>query len=338
MQQLRRLGAFVGSHMPFIVPVCVACGVLVPQVFIPFKAAVPYLFALITFQGSLNTTIRQVAHTFRHPRELLAILICSIAVMPALAFAASWFMFGDAEIVAGAVIEYSIPVAVVSFMWIDMFHGNASLGLAAILTSTVLSPFTIPLTLHVLMGATVAVDSASMMVDMLFMIALPAIAGVALNELTGGWGHEGLSPNLSPVCRILTVFVITCNSTGISPYVLSMDAVVLKVALFIFVFASMGFVLGIVVARLLHAPTPDMLSMCFCTGMRNISSGAVIATQFFPGAAIIPVMMGTLFQQMLAAVCGQVLQRLLGEERERGHRRVLTARALQRKSSRGEDS
>ena len=98
--------------------------------------------------------------------------------MPALARLAAGIIFSDPGIITGIVVEYSIPIAVMSFMWIDMYRGNASLGLAAILISTVLAPVTLPLALRVLMGASVTVDPWSMVGDLVFMIALPAIAGL----------------------------------------------------------------------------------------------------------------------------------------------------------------
>lgn len=332
MEQVKRLGNFVGAHMPVFMPICIALGILLSDQVTPYKGIVPYLFTIITFQGSLNTTLRQVAHTFRHPAKLLAILVTTTVVMPILARVCGGLVFSDPEIVTGIVIEYTIPVAVVSFMWIDMYRGNASLGLAAILVSTVLAPFSIPLVLHLLMGASVHVDSASMMQDLVFMIAIPAIIGVALNEFSHGWGHEKLSPNLGPVCRLLTLIIVTCNATGLAEYVLNFDIVVLQVALFILVFALAGFLLGIGVARLMGASTPEMLSITFCVGLRNISSGAVIAAQFFPGAAIIPVMMGTLFQQIIAAFCGSAIERLTADDRAAHEKRLAGAKkALEEK-------
>lgn len=330
MRGILKIGDFIGGHMPIVAPLCVTAGVLFPQVFGRVSWTVPYLFALITFQGSLNVTLRQIGAAFRHPRELACILATTIVVMPALARVLAGLVFSNAEIICGIVIEYSIPVAVVSFMWIDIFHGNASLGLAAVIVSTVLAPFTIPVTLQLLMGVAVTIDAGSMMRDLAFMVALPAVAGVAVNELTAGWGHEHLSGTLSPFCRMLLLVVITCNATGMSSYVLSLDPIVLESAAFILLFASLGFVLGIVIARLLDAPLPDLFSITFCTGLRNISSGSVIATEFFPGAVIIPVMMGTLFQQILAAVAGSVLRRMVGEEQDRQRRRLRFTRLLMR--------
>ena len=338
LAHIRSVGSFIGAHMPVIVPISVVLGISLPQVFGPCKAIVPLLFAVITFQGSLNTSVHQIIATLRHPHELIVILISSIVVMPVLAHLFGSLVFSDDQIVTGIVIEYSIPVAVVSFMWIDMYHGNASLGLAAILLSTVLSPITLPLAVKLLMGATVEIDAWSMVSDLAFMVAVPAMLGVALNEFTGGWGHVHLSPNLGAITKMLTVFVITCNSTGLSTYVRSLDPIVLESALFIVFFASFGFLLGFVAARVLHVPVPDLLTMVFCIGMRNISSGAVIATQFFPGSAIIPVMMGTLFQQVLAATSGAIVQHLTGDERERQRKRVRRAASLRSRKSSNADA
>lgn len=330
MDHFKAAGNFIGSHMAFISPICVAAGIFFPQVFKPLAWMVPYLFAFITFQGSLNTTVKQLLRTFKHPGQLLSILVVTIVVMPVLARVIGGLVFSDQEIVTGIVIEYSIPIAVVSFMWVDIFHGNASLGLAAVLVSTILAPFTIPLTLQLLMGASVQVDTVSMMSDLLFMVAIPAAAGAAVNELSGGWGHAKLSPTISPICRFLILIVITCNATGLSTYVLSLDAIVVQCMIFILLFATGGFLLGVLLARLQHASLPDFYTTTFCVGLRNISSGSVIATEFFPGAAIIPVMMGTLFQQILAAIVGSILKHLMGEEHERQRQRLAFAWLRQR--------
>ena len=80
--------------------------------------------------------------------------------MPVLAFALASLLFaGNVNIITGILLEYSVPIGIVSFMWVGMFSGNTALGLSAILVSTVLAPFSIPLTLKLLMGATIHMDA-----------------------------------------------------------------------------------------------------------------------------------------------------------------------------------
>lgn len=331
MNAWTRLGKAIGSHMPFIVPCCVAAGVLLPQVFGPVKTAVPALFAIMTFQGALNNTLHQLVEVFRRPGQLLAILGVTLVFMPCLAYLIAMALFGsNINLVTGIVLEYSVPIGVVSFMWVGMFNGNGSLALAAILVSTVLAPFSIPLTLQVLLGHSVEIDAASMVLDMVIMIALPALGGMLVNEVTRGWGHERLSPAINPACRIMLILIITANSTAMSDYVLHMTWQRLGVAVFILVFATSGYLWGIIAARLLHQPYANVVTMCFDCGLRNISSGAVIAAQYFPGEVVFPVMCGTMFQQILASLFGSAMQRLTASEREKQRQQVARGRMIQK--------
>ena len=320
METWTRMGKALASHMHLIVPGCVAAGVLFPQIFGPITVAVPTLFAIMTFQGALNNTLQQLGQQFRHPRRLLVILGVTLVFMPCLACALAFILFnGNANLITGVVLEYSVPIGVVSFMWVGIFSGNGSLALAAILTSTVLAPFSIPLTLQLLLGHVVHIDAANMMIEMIFMIALPALAGMVLNNVTDGWGHQKLSPALNPACRIMLILIITANSTRMSDYVLHMTWTRAGVALFILLFASTGFLWGILAAKLLHLPHADLVTMCFDCGLRNISSGAVIASQYFPGEVVFPVMCGTMFQQILASLFGKAMKHFFSDDAKGAH-------------------
>lgn len=311
MDMWRRFGKAVGSKMAVIAPICVALGVTFPQAFQPIQPIVPVMFAIMTFQGSLNNTFSRLIEVFRHPAPMLAILGVTIVWMPVLSYLFGNMLFGsDPQLVLGIVLEYSVPIGVVSIMWVGIYDGDGALGLACVLVSTVLSPFTIPLTLKLLLGATVEVDVEGMMVSMLFMIALPAIAGMLVNELTHGWGRERLSPTMSPACRILLILIITSNSTEISDYMHNLTGLYVEVFAFILVFAVSGFFWGTILARVLHVPDSVSVTMGFDCGMRNISSGAVIAAAYFPGEAMLPVIGGTLFQQILAALYGSFTRRM----------------------------
>ena len=118
MDKWTRFGKAIGSHMPFIAPLCVLAGVMIPQVFGVTEHVVPVLFAIMTFQGSLNNNFRSVAEQFRHPKNMLFVLGLSIVVMPVVAHAIASLIFGgDPNLVTGATLEYCVPVGVVSFMW-----------------------------------------------------------------------------------------------------------------------------------------------------------------------------------------------------------------------------
>lgn len=56
-------------------------------------------------------------------------------------------------------------------------------------------------------------------------------------------------------------------------------------------------------------PQEEIVALIFTGGMRNISAGAVLATSFFPPQVAVPVVVGMLFQQILAALFGHLLAR-----------------------------
>lgn len=302
MEALKRANGFLGNHMALLTVCAVAFGILFPAVLSPLAPIVTFLFAIVTFQGALGNTVANVVRVFRRPRMLLAILLGSAVIMPSFARLAGGALFGfDPDILAGIVLEYCVPIAVVSVMWTSMARGNTALSLSCVLVSTVLAPLTLPFMMKLLMGTVVEVDVMGLMRSTLVMVAIPAVAGISVNEATHGWGAKTLSPVLAPICKVLVLIIIGTNSTAISDYMHNLTPELVGVIALIFVLASCGYLLGIGMGRVLGEDPGDVVCSCLEVGMRNISCGAVIAAQFFPAATMFPVMAGTLFQQVMAA-------------------------------------
>ena len=311
MEAWKRLGGFIGDHMAFVSPTCVVLAVLFPEVFSVMKPAVTALFAFMTFQGAISNTFGNLARTVRHPLPMVVTLLITTVLMPVLACGLATLIFGsNPNLVCGIVLEYTVPVAVTSAIWINLYEGDPALGLATTLVSTVAAPFTIPFTLHLLLGQVVEVDAARMMGEMLVSIALPALAGTAVNEFSRGWGARQLSPVLAPAAKIALIMVILANSTGVAPYVRNLTPQLVAVTVFIGLFACSGFAWGVLAARLMRKPWAQRVSLTYLCGLRNISAGAVLAGEYFPGEVMFPVVIGTLFQQVLSAFWGTVLRRM----------------------------
>jgi len=145
------------------------------------------------------------------------------------------------------------------------------------------------------------------MSDLIFMVAIPAIAAMCLNQISKGKVKEIWPSKLAPFSKLALMYVVTCNSSKIAPYVKSMNAERILVALVILVLAAGGYIVGWFVARIMKQDQETTVSLIYGIGMRNISTGAVIAAAYFPGEVVFPVMIGTLFQQVLAATFGKVL-------------------------------
>ena len=322
------IGSLIGRHMVVVAPLCVVLGVALPGAFSWISPGVEAMFAFMTFQNAMATTSRELLGVVRRPVPLLSALGILLVAMPLVAFALGNLLFpGNRDIVVGMVLECCVPMGVNGLMWTDIFNGNRSFALAMVVVSTVLAPFTLPLTMQLLMGTSVQVDVAGMMLDLVLMIALPAVAGMLCNDLSHGRANAKVAPWLSPAAKIMLVGILLSNATRISDTVRHLTPQLVEVALVMACLSALGYVLGYTAARLLHRGVGDCITMGVTTGERNLTSGAVVAAAYFPAGAMFPVIIGTLFQHIVASLFGWAVRRLDArckprevEEIERAHR------------------
>ncbi len=184
---LERGNQFIEKWMAFVTPLCMLVGISFPDVAAHGLPYVTMVFAFITFTGALKSEFKDVLRVFHDPKPLLCMLVMIHVVIPAVACGAGHLFFGsDPYAITGMVLEFSVPTAVVGLMWVTIYNGNNPLSLSLVVIDTILSPFLIPVTLRVLVGSQVEIDATMMMRQLIFMVALPAIAAMVLNQVTHG--------------------------------------------------------------------------------------------------------------------------------------------------------
>jgi predicted Na+-dependent transporter len=230
--------------------------------------------------------------------------------MPLIAWGAGHAAFSDSPLtITGLILVLTIPTGIVSFMWVTIYRGHTALTLSMILIDTMLSPFIVPFTLSLLVGAKVQMDTLGMLTQLMWMVVVPSILGMVLNQLTAGKVKTAWSPVLSPISKIGLAVVILINSSVISPYFTQWDWNIVYIAAVCIVVVSIGYGLGWMASRMLKLSRDMAVSMVFNCGMRNISAGAVLAISFFPPQVALPTIIGMLCQQLLASLFGYLFFR-----------------------------
>lgn len=302
---LTTLNRQLEKWMPLITPTSVLIGLASAGALSSFSVWVPWIFAFMTFTGSLSMNMRDLQRVVLHPLPIFVFMIILHIVMPLIAWGIGHAAFGDSPLtITGLILVLSIPTGIVSFMWVSIYRGHTALTLSMILIDTMLSPFIVPLTLSLLVGAKVQMDTWGMLTQLLWMVVVPSIAGMLLNQVTSGKVKTSLSPKLSPFSKMGLAVVIVINSSVISPYFTQWDKSLLYIAIVCIVIVSIGYWLGLVASKLLKLSREMAVSMVFNTGMRNISAGAVLAISFFPPPVALPTIIGMLCQQLLASLFG----------------------------------
>lgn len=296
--------------MPFITPSAVLIGVLFSPYLSPLTFMVPWVFAIMTFSGSLSSNFHSVKRAVTFPLPLLTSLFILHILMPLWAFGMGSIVFPeDGLTVTGLLLAMVIPTGITSFVWVTIYKGNIGLALSIILVDTILSPFIVPASLSLIVGQKVEMDSWSIMTGLLWMVVIPSLIGMLLNHLTKGSIKDTLGKQLSPFSKIGIGVVVAINSSAVAPYLRHISLKLFLIALTVLFIAFSGFALAWLLGTLLKQTRDTKASLLFTGGMRNISAGAVIAVQYFPAAVAVPVVIGMLFQQVLASLFGFLFHR-----------------------------
>ncbi|ARP43040.1 bile acid:sodium symporter family protein [Geobacillus thermodenitrificans] len=296
--------------LPFLTPASVVAGIWLSDELSSHAVLVPWLFAFMTFSGSLRLRLAELKEVLIHPGPIVAALCLLHFVIPLWAFGLGHLFFGgDRLTVIGFVLAAAIPTGVTSFIWVSLGRGNLALALSIILIDTFLSPLAVPLTLLLLAGSAVEMDVGQMMLGLVFMIILPSLSGMLVGERLSVRANERLAAVLSPFSKLALALVVMMNSAVVAPYFGRVDVRLFFMAFLVLVIASSGYFLSWMAARWLKFAPPDIITLTFTGGMRNISAGAVLAMTYFPPPVSVPVVLGMLFQQVLASLYHRLLNK-----------------------------
>lgn len=307
---LTNLNRQLDRMMPLVTPASVVLGVLMAGFLKDYTALIPWIFAFMTFSGSLSSNFASLKQTLQHPLPLFLVFIILHIIMPTWAWGIGHITFsGDTYTITGLVLAMAIPTGISSFMWVSIYRGNIPLTLSIILIDTFLSPFIVPFTLSLLVGERVEMDVFNIMKGLIGMIVLPSLLGMYLNQLTKGKMDELLSSRLAPFSKLGLGLVVMINAAVVSPYLSDVDLKLIIIAVTVFCIAFTGYMFSFLIGKLFRNERETVVALTFTGGMRNISAGAVIAVAYFPPAVSVPVVIGMLFQQVLASIYGYMVDR-----------------------------
>ena len=292
--------------LPVIIPLGVALGILLPSVFIHLRPYVPWLFGLMTFSGALKLRAAEFGDTVRRPAPILIFFAVSHILMPLVAMSASSLFFTDMDLITGYILLFAGPTAVSGIIWSAILKGDKALCLTLILLDTLFAPLIVPGTVSVLMGAKTVMNTGGIAISLLFMVVIPTIIGVTVNEVSKEKISAVVCPYLDPAAKICLVLVIAANTSPVAPWIRFNDPLIWKAALVCILLTVTGFMLIKLVTVIGKIKAPKDITLIISCALKNNSAVMTIAVTFFPEAAALPIMLSIVFQQMIAAIMGRM--------------------------------
>ena len=268
---------------------------------------VPWLFATVTLLSALKLRVRDLGTTISSPLPIFLFLFVVRVFIPSTIFAISSLIFRDhPDIVAGYVLLYSIPAAITGFIWVTIFKGDAALALTLIILDTLLAPIVVPGTVRIFLGAGIDLNMTGMALSLIFMIVLPTIVGVALNEISHGKIPAIVSPYLAPLSKIVIFFVIASNVAAVAPRIRLDNPIIWLICATCFFFIAFCFCSARLATIAGKFDREKQVSFLYTSSLKNSIAAMTLAIRYFPEYAALPAVLGVIFQQNTAAVMGRI--------------------------------
>lgn len=306
---LAELNKRLQKLMPILTPLSLVVGVLLEDVGEQLAFLVPWLFAFMTFAGSLSMNFQGLRSFVKYPWVILITIAFLHILMPIWAYLISTLLFDDHLLVIGFVLSVAVPTGVTSFIWASMCKGHLPLCLSIILIDTFLSPIVLPTLVHFVVGEKIKIDTMSIMLDLLWMIVLPSIAAVLLHEWTKGKINDTFGKTIAPFQKLSLFLIVGINSSAIAPFLKNITWEIVWIIVVVLLLAIFGYAICLVLGHFLFKNFEIITTVVFTGGMRNIAVGVVVASTYFPAKVVMPVVFGMLFQQILASQFSRILEK-----------------------------
>lgn len=278
------------------------------------------MLSYLLFNAGLGIKVKELIGLQKKPQMLLLGLAANMIVPIVLVFALRntmglWHNQDELHnLLTGLALIIAMPIAGSSAAWAQNANGNLSLSLGLILLSTILSPITTPIILH-LFGAITIGDYSEDLHEMAsqgtntflcLTVVLPALLGMAANFLAGEKRVTLLKPWMKFSNFIVLLTLNYSNASNSLPQVFKTpdwDFLALIVGFTLFICVA-AFSAGWLISRFCKTDQSDKAALMFSLGMNNNGTGLVLAATALADhpAVMLPMIAYTLVQQVVAAV------------------------------------
>lgn len=238
------------------------------------QSLVSVMLGVIMLGMGLTLGLDDFRRVLAMPRRIVAGAVLQFTVMPlaGLGFA---LLFGlEQGLAVGLVLVACCPGGTASNVVAYLARANVALSVSMTMCSTLIAILLTPVLTDWLGGVFIAIDRWSLLQNMIAIVLVPVVAGVALNTLLPDITRRiaTVSPLVSVIAVVLIVGAIMGNS---KPQIMEHAGVLLLAILMLHL---TGFALGYVVPRMLRFDEDDCRTISIEVGMQNSGLGASLAS------------------------------------------------------------
>ena len=242
---LQKVNDWVSKNIPFLILGALLLGLLFPKQLGVFSPYVSWMMVFQTFANSLGGGFRDLGRALTHPKPVLLTLGILHLLMPLIALGIGSALFPqDPLYTLSLVLVESSPAAVSTLIWMTIGDGNTEVCLSTVLLDSLISPIVLPLTLRLLCGSVVELDTMGLVRSLLFMVVIPAAIAMLLCRF---WGKEPctrLKRRLALPSKLMLLLIVGSNITRCADKLHHLDSALLFLMLASILMRIIGLCLG----------------------------------------------------------------------------------------------
>lgn len=243
------------------------------------------LLGVVMFGMGLATRLADFKVVFSRPRDIVVGCAAQFTVMPALAWTLARLFGLDEALTVGVVLVGCCPGGTASNVITYLAKGDLALSVGMTGVSTLLAPLLTPALTLLLAGRTVDVNAYGMFVNILWVVILPILLGLAAKRFFPNATERAVRfmPTVSSVAiAVIIALVVAANAKRLWAGGVTIFIVVI-------LHNVCGLALGYLIAAALRLAEPKRRALCIEVGMQNSGLAASLAAVHFaayPMAAV----------------------------------------------------
>lgn len=269
-----------GFSFTMIIFAAVTISMYFPQLFIKIgdfelkKLIVP-LLQIIMFGMGTTMSLKDFSGVVQMPKGVIAGILAQFTIMPLLGFAlAKTFGFAP-EIAAGVVLIGCSPSGLASNVMSYLAKANVALSITLTAIATLMAPLATPFLMELLGGEFIKVDFLAMVWDIIKMVIVPIVVGLAFNKLFYGkakWLDKAMPiVSMAGIAAIITIITASGRDNLLSIGLLLLVAC--------FLHNMLGYFLGYWLCKLMRMDEKTCRTIAIEVGMQNAGLASGLALQ-----------------------------------------------------------
>jgi BASS family bile acid:Na+ symporter len=257
---------------------------LQPALFVGLKSQIVPLLTIIMLAMGLTLSPADFKKVLKNTKAIGVGVLLQFMVMPIAAFIIALSFGFDTQLTVGMLLVGSVAGGTSSNVMCYLAKGDTALSISMTAISTLLGVVLTPFLVSLMIGQSVDVPVASMLISLFKIVLLPVAAGVLINTFFGNIIRkaEPVLPYLSMFAIVLIIAIVVALSST------KLVEVGLIVVAAVIIHNAIGLTLGYWVTHLLGFDKRVCRTIAFEVGLQNSGLAAALAIKFFTPMAALP--------------------------------------------------